>query len=88
MLTYLKHQAKKSVAVEEKDVVLVINKKRQIFIENVRVPRKELTAKLKAIFKAKTKKEIFLQADQRISLRFCCESHGHSSKTQALKKWE
>lgn len=63
-------RSRKSVAVKENDVVLTINKKRQIFLAKNRVRLKNLTAKLKAIYHNKEKKVIYLQADKSVRYGF------------------
>jgi biopolymer transport protein TolR len=63
-------QSKKSVAVKDRDVVLTINKKKKIMIAKTEVPIKELTPKLKEIFRNKKEKEIYLRADETVPYGF------------------
>ena len=62
--------SKKAVAVKETDVVLTVNKNRQILIANTSVNLKTLAAKLKEIYRNKQNKEIYLRADQAVPYGF------------------
>ncbi len=59
-----------SVAVKPNDVVLEINHKKEISISKHKLSLQELTPKLREMFREKRKKEIYLQADQRIPYGF------------------
>ena len=59
-----------SVAVKPNDVVLKIDRKRKISIAKRTLTLNELTPKLREMFREKSKKEIYLQADQRIPYGF------------------
>ena len=50
----------------EDPFVLVINKKGQFLISDIKVPRAELRKKLGAIFKLKKAKQIYIQADKTV----------------------
>lgn len=63
-------ESAKAAVVNEKDIVLIINAKREIFIGKNAIPFDTLTSKLAAIYQNKQKKEIFLQADQSIPYGF------------------
>lgn len=56
-----------SLSEQEKPIVLVINKSGQAEINGNAIPNEQLSAKLKAIFEKREKKEIFIQADKGIS---------------------
>lgn len=60
----------KAVAIKDNDLVLTVNKKKEIFLAKKQIKRKELVAKLKEIYRNKNKKEIFLRADQTIPYGF------------------
>lgn len=59
-----------SVAVKPNDVVLKITRKQEIFIAKQAMSLKDLTPKLTEMFRDKPKKEIFLQADEKIPYGF------------------
>jgi biopolymer transport protein TolR len=59
-----------AVAVKENDVVLTLDKKQQIFLAKTRVPAGELVAKLREVYRNKSKKEIYLRADRTIPYGF------------------
>lgn len=63
-------QSKQSAMVEENDVILMIDSKKNISIKNTRLDSQTLTEKLSAMYKNKPKKEIFLQADEKLSYGF------------------
>ncbi|HMQ09756.1 MAG TPA: biopolymer transporter ExbD [Oligoflexia bacterium] len=63
-------QAKQSIGVKENDVVLIVDKYKKIHIQGQSIALENLEAKLKAIYKTKEKKEIFLQADKSIPYGF------------------
>ncbi len=63
-------KSKKALMVDEKDLILVIDRKQNISINQTKIALSDLTEKLNAIYKNKSKKEIFLQADHRIPYGF------------------
>lgn len=56
----------KSVDVHEEKLILTINKKADIFINNYKTTLPELGAKLESIFKSRIEREIFLRADKEV----------------------
>jgi len=60
----------KAVAVQEQDIVLTINRKKEIYIAKTKLSLKTLTPKLREIFREKRKKELYLRADKRIPYGF------------------
>ncbi len=62
--------SKQSLVVKESDVVLMINKKQQIFLAKTPVNLNQLTSKLREIYRNKPKKEIYLQADRSVPYGF------------------
>jgi biopolymer transport protein TolR len=54
----------------EEPIVLVINKQKEIHINKNQIPMSTLRTKLAAIYENKSKKEIFIQADQNVSYGF------------------
>lgn len=62
--------SRQSVAVKENDVVLIVNKKRQIILANTNVSLNKLTSSLTAIMKGKKEKIVFLQADKSVPYGF------------------
>lgn len=63
-------QAKQSISVKENDVVLIVDKYKKIHIQGQSIALENLESKLKAIYKTKKNKEIFLQADKSIPYGF------------------
>lgn len=61
---------KGSLSIEEKDVVVTINAKKEIFIGKVKISEDELDEKLKAIFENKTVKIAYLQSDKKVDYGF------------------
>jgi biopolymer transport protein TolR len=61
---------KGSLSIEEKDVVVTINAKKEIFIGKVKIGPDELDEKLKAIFENKSVKIAYLQSDQKVDYGF------------------
>ncbi len=59
-----------SVEVKANDVVLRITKKKEIFIAKSPIRLEEVTPKLREIFREKSKKEVYLQADKSIPYGF------------------
>jgi biopolymer transport protein TolR len=54
----------KYMKTEEEPLILSINKKREIYLENRRIDAKELESKVAKIFENRRKKEIILRADK------------------------
>jgi biopolymer transport protein TolR len=63
-------RAVQAVSVKETDVVLTINKQRQVYLAKTQVEVTDLTPKLREIFRTKNRKEIFLRADKGIPYGF------------------
>ncbi|MFH1262693.1 MAG: ExbD/TolR family protein [Pseudomonadota bacterium] len=63
-------RAVQTVSVKETDVVLTINKQRQVFLAKTPIGVSDLTPKLREIFRTKVRKEIFLRADKGIPYGF------------------
>lgn len=59
-----------SVAVKDNDIVLVINKNRQILLAGSPIKVEELGVTLKNVMKNKKEKIVFLQADKSVSYGF------------------
>lgn len=57
----------KSIKTQEDPLVLIITKKKEIFIENYKVGLGDLKEKLRKIFANRTAGEILLQADRNVS---------------------
>ena len=60
----------KSIKTREDPLILSINKKRQIFLEDRQIALKELENKMKSIFKYRRKKELLLRADREVPYGF------------------
>ena len=60
----------KSIKTREDPLILTVNKKREIFIENHRITLEELETKVKKIFKYRREKEILLKADREVPYGF------------------
>ncbi|MCD6561054.1 MAG: protein TolR [Deltaproteobacteria bacterium] len=54
----------------EDPLILTINKKKQIFLENYRIQLKNLEAKIENIFKNRKNKEVLLRADKNVPYGF------------------
>jgi biopolymer transport protein TolR len=65
-----KTNSKSNVSMKEEDVVLSIDKNKNIFIGKTKVSRKELSDKLQAVFKNKQTKDLYLEADKNVSYGF------------------
>ena len=63
-------QANQSTSVKDNDVILVVDKNKTILIQGQTIPLNTLESKLRAIYKSKKSKEIFLQADKSIPYGF------------------
>ena len=60
----------KSIKTQEDPLILTVNKKREIFIEDYRINLEELETKVKKIFKYRREKEVLLRADREIPYGF------------------
>ncbi len=60
----------KSIKTREDPLILSINKKRQIFLEDRQIALKELENKMKSIFKYRRNKELLLRADREVPYGF------------------
>jgi biopolymer transport protein TolR len=60
----------KSIKTREDPLILTVNKKREIFLENHRIEINELETKVKSIFKYRREKEILLRADKEVPYGF------------------
>lgn len=60
----------KSIKTREDPLVLTVNKKREIFIEDYLINLEELETKVKKIFKYRREKEVLLRADREIPYGF------------------
>jgi biopolymer transport protein TolR len=60
----------KTMESQEERLVITLNKKQEIFINEYRVSREELLEKLKAIYHNKKEGEVFLRADRSLPYGF------------------
>ncbi len=60
----------KSIKTREDPLILTVNKKREIFIENHRITLEDLETKVKKIFKYRREKEVLLKADKEVPYGF------------------
>lgn len=60
----------KSIKTREDPLILTINKKREIFLEDRQIGLKNLENKMKTIFKYRTNKELLLRADREVPYGF------------------
>lgn len=58
------------IKTKEEPLVLTINRKRQVFLENRRIDTKNLEAKIRKIFENRREKEILLKADKDVPYGF------------------
>lgn len=65
-----KTSSKSNVAMKENDVVLTIDGKKNIFIGKTKVDRANLSDKLSSVFKNKSNKDLYLEADKSINYGF------------------
>ncbi|MCU0531580.1 MAG: biopolymer transporter ExbD [Syntrophales bacterium] len=56
----------KSINVSEEKLVLTINGKQEIYINEFKTTLPDLSAKLESIFKARTDRELFMRADKEV----------------------
>ncbi len=63
----------KTIDVAEEKLILTINKKGDIFINNYRTSLPDLTVKLENIFKTRIEKEVFMRADKEIPYGYVVE---------------
>lgn len=60
----------KSIKTREDPLILTINKKREIFLEDRQIGLNELENKMKSIFKYRRSKELLLRADREVPYGF------------------
>ena len=60
----------KNIKAKEDPLVLSINAKREIFLENTLVKLEDLESKMKSIFKYRREKDVLLKADRNIAYGF------------------
>jgi biopolymer transport protein TolR len=60
----------KSIKTREDPLILTINKKREIFLEDRQIRLNELENKMKSIFKYRRSKELLLRADKEVPYGF------------------
>ena len=60
----------KSINVSEEKLVLTINGKQEIFINEFKTALPDLSTKLESIFKARTDRELFMRADKEVPYGF------------------
>jgi biopolymer transport protein TolR len=60
----------KSIKTREDPLILTINKKREIFLEDRQIGLKNLENKMKTIFKYRRNKELLLRADREVPYGF------------------
>ena len=60
----------RSIKTQEDPLILTVNKKREIFIEDSRIDLEELETKVKGIFRYRREKEVLLKADREIPYGF------------------
>jgi len=65
-----KTNSKSNVSMKEEDIVLSIDRGKNIFIGKTKVSRKELGDKLQAVFKNKQSKDLYLEADKTVDYGF------------------
>ncbi len=57
----------KGGGVDENRIVLTINKDGDFFIDKLKIPSNSLEARMKALYEYRTKKELYIRADHRVS---------------------
>lgn len=60
----------KSIKAQEDPLILTVNKKREIYLEDHRMGLEDLETKLKMIFRYRREKEVLLRADKEIPYGF------------------
>ncbi|MCB0272224.1 MAG: protein TolR [Bdellovibrionales bacterium] len=65
-----KTSSKGSLAIEEKDIIVTIDQKKNIFIGEKKIDNSHLEETLKAVFKNKTVKVAYLKSDQKVDYGF------------------
>lgn len=66
--------AASGVDMNEEPFVIVIQQNKQILIAKNNIPASELREKLKAIFKSRKEKQVYLQADRKVDYGFVAET--------------
>lgn len=60
----------KNIKTKEDPLVLTVNKKREVFLENRKVSLDELEKKVESVFKYRREKEVLLKADKEVPYGF------------------
>ena len=60
----------KSIDVNEEKLILTIDKKEEVYINNHRIALQDLGAKLECIFKNRIEREVFMRADKEVPYGF------------------
>lgn len=68
------------IKVEEKKLILSIDRSGHYFVDKVRVNAGDLEAKLQAIFKIREKKEIYIRADKEVAYGHVIDAMSHAKK--------
>jgi biopolymer transport protein TolR len=63
----------KSIDVAEEKLILTITPAKEIFINKIKIPMRDLRTKLENIFTSRTDREIFMRADKAIPYGFVVE---------------
>jgi biopolymer transport protein TolR len=66
----------KAISSQEERLVITLNKKQEIFIDQYRVSRDELREKLKILYQNKKEGEVFLRADRSLPYGFVVQVMG------------
>ncbi|MEW6184574.1 MAG: protein TolR [Thermodesulfobacteriota bacterium] len=66
----------KAIPSQEERLVITLNKKQEIFIDQYRVSREELREKLKILYQNKKEGEVFLRADRSLPYGFVVQVMG------------
>jgi len=72
----LPESTKQSLEIPKEQVVLTIHKDQTISLNTYRVRLEELSTKLQALYRNRTNKEIFLQADREVPYGFVVKTMG------------
>ena len=70
----LPESSRQALEIPKEQVVLSISKDRTIYVDRYKTSLPELGQKLEAIYKGRTKKEIFLQADKSVPYGFVVQT--------------
>lgn len=83
-VTLPKAQAKGSQA-EEKSVILSVRKDKKLYIGKTEIPFADLNAKLGSIFENRSKKEVFINADEEVQHGFIVQVMASIQKAGVFK---